>query len=240
MRTRTWTCILVIGGALLAGTLAWASIPGATSERVRANILHVCVDVEPGHRDYIVCDLQVGGDPLAPYTGAECIAEGLPAVCVMDFVPHARLRAKMTLVMDEDMTSSLGNPETVGTAILVEFALGGQRHLLAELFEGDKLGAWNEIGSEEEVFGAIGFETGDGGFQFIDGNLGPLAVEALALADEHFSANLTGSVPVITDISPVSVPLGSLKPLSNHSQNELGSTTRRRVTIEFARLRPLP
>ena len=152
----------------------------------------------------------------------------------MDFVSHARVRAKMTLVMDEDMTSSLGNPETIGTAILLEFALGGQRHLLAELFEGDELGAWNAIGSEFEVFGPIQFETGDGAFQFVDGNLGPLAVEVLALADAHFQrADLTGAVPVITAISP-----SSEKVLSDHSGDELASTSLRRVKIEFARLRP--
>jgi hypothetical protein len=233
VRTKLWICILVASGVVLGGALAWASIPGATSERVRANILHVCVDVEPGHRDYIVCDQQLGGEGTH-YTGAECLAAGLPAVCVMDFVPHARVRPKMTLVMDEDMTSSLGNPETVGTAILLEFALGGQRHLLAELFEGDDLGAWNSIGSEFEVFGPIQFATGDGSFQFADGNLGPLAVELLAVADAHFQGvDLIGTVPVITDIGP-----SSNKLMSDHSGDELGSTSVRRVTIEFARLRP--
>ena len=84
------------------------------------------------------------------------------------------------------------------------------------------------------MFGPIQFATGDGSFQFADGNLGPLAVEVLALADAHFQGvDLTGAVPVITDIAPSSDKL-----MSDHSGDELGSTSVRRVMIEFARLRP--
>jgi hypothetical protein len=194
----------------------------------------VCRDVEPSHPQYIVCNEQVGGDPGAPYTGSECEAAGLPPVCVIDFAAHAAIRAQMTLIMDEDVTSGLGNPDGLGTALVLDFRLGNRRHVLSEIFEGDKLGRWNPISDEGDLFFPIPFAVSDGeGFQLIDGNLAPLAVEVLAIADAHFRADLSDTLPLVIRADPVPGRVDS-----DHSGDELASATLQRVIVRFARLRP--
>ncbi len=217
---------------MLFGVAAWASIPGATPGKNAEGLLHACVDHEPGHPEYIVCDDQIGGQRDAPYTGAECTAAGLPPVCVIDFVDGARARGLLTLVSDETATGARA------TATF-RFRAGGVRHILADTFADDVLGNWNGITSilgEAAVFEQVPFEVAPHEYQYMTGNLGPMADEITAIVDAARPAvDLSGAVPVFVDMVPNP---DSLESDQSGFDEPLASVGRHRIELHFARLRP--
>lgn len=222
-----------IGVSLLTSGLvalpAFATIPGNIEDRAVDGLLHVCVDREPGHPGYIVCHEIVGDDPPA-YTGSECGFTKPGAHCTIDFVPKARIRAELLLTFDDTATDAFGDPDGVGSVVQLVFKLKGKKQLLSEVLATDTIGNWNPA---DEPIEFIEFTNADrSAFQFANGNLTALGDELRELADAAFKADLTGTVPVLTDI--VRAP----KLESDHSDDELASATRWRVVIEFARTRP--
>ncbi len=221
--------------AALAGVAAWASIPGNVDPRSFEGLLHVCVDEEPGHPQYIVCDDQAGGFPDAPYTGAECTAAGLPAACEIDFIPGAKANGLLTLIADDTPF-----PENPRTTILYRFRAGGAPHLVADTFDTDSLGNWNALnidGGEIAVFGNISTQdTSVTEFQFMDGNLSDLGDEITAIVDAaEPGIDLSGAVPVFIEATHRPDKLESDQ---SAFDQPLASLARHRMKVRFARLRP--
>ena len=109
------------------------------------------------------------------------------------------------------------------------FKLKGEKQLLSEVFATDTIGNWNPA---DEPIDFIEFTNADrSAFQFANGNLTALGDELRELADAAFKADLTGTVPVLTNI--VRAP----KLESIHDDDELASATRWRVSN---RVRPHP
>ncbi len=227
--------------ALLAGALValamnvGASIPGNVDERSYEGLLHVCVDKEPGHQDYIVCDEQVGGFIDAPYTGSECAAEGLPAVCTIDFIPRAKAVGPLTLIADDPIPASGENPRTT---ILFKFRAGGVRHLVSDTFDTDKLGNWNSLGIDGGEIVALGNistqDTSETEFQYAQGNLTDFADEVLRIVDAAKpQVDLSNAVAVFTEAEHRPDRLES-----NHQFDDLATVGKHQLRIEFARVRP--
>jgi len=208
---------------------ALATIPGNIEDRALDGLLHVCVDGEPGDPGHIVCD-EIEGDDPPVHTGSECAAAGFKAQCEIDFVPKARIRGELLLTFDDTATDAFGEPDGVGSVVQLVFKLKGEKQLLSEVFATDTIGNWNPA---DEPIDSIEFTNADrSAFQFANGNLTALGDELRELADAAFKADLTGTVPVLTNI--VRAP----KLESIHDDDELASATRWRVVIEFARTRP--
>jgi hypothetical protein len=210
---------------------ALATIPGNLEERAVDGLLHVCIDNEPGDPKYIVCDEteQVEDQPV--YTGSECAAAGLTASCTIDFVPKARVHGELLLTVDDTTLDAFGDPAGPGSVVELVFKLKGEKQLLVEVLATDTIGNWNPA---DEPIDSIEFTNADrSAFPFANGNLSALGDELRELADAAFKADLTGTVPVLTDIYRLE---GKLE--SDHSEDELASATRWRVVIEFARVRP--
>jgi hypothetical protein len=220
----------------LAGTPTAATIPGNIEQRAREGLLHVCVDGEPGDDGYIVCDEQVG-DSQSEYTGGECAAAGLAAICSIDFVPKARVKAKLLLVADSIKLDSNGVDQGAGAVIQLEFKLKGEKHLLVEVFDTTTLGNWNAIDPEALVFNAgIEFTNeGETAYQFANDNLTDLGITLREMANAALEADLTGTVPVLTDIVRQENKLES-----DHADpgDPIGSASRWKAVIEFVRVRP--
>ena len=225
----TRLAVTVIASGLVA-LPALASIPGNLEERAVSGLLHVCVDTEPGASKYVICNETEEIDDQPVYTGSECAAVGLPAQCEIDFVPKARIRAELLLTFDDTALDAFGNPDGVGSVVELVFKLKGKKQLLVEVFSTDTIGNWNPA---SEPIDFIDFTNADrSAFQFANGNLTALGDALRELADAAFKADLSGTVPVLTDI------VRREKLESDRSDDELASATRWRVVIEFARVRP--
>src|SRR4030095_12974558 len=110
---------------LLAPTApAGATIPGNIEQRANSGLLHVCQDVEPEDTDdYFVCDEQPGGDDEAAYTGSECVAQSLPPVCVIDFIPKVRIKGRLLLVNADQAFDSFAN-SSAGASLIPDIQTG--------------------------------------------------------------------------------------------------------------------
>jgi len=223
---KTLLLSLALSLALAAALPAAAGIPGGgTSIEVRANdvLLHVCARDET-----IVCVDRDASAFAEPFTGAECEAAGLDAVCVVSFVRGAGIRGTLEISADED----LGSGDIIATATY-RFRLGGQSHTLTESYPpGSRFGNWNPIETEDQVFEF----TGVG--QFLDGELQTVADEVTALLEAWLAKRkqeLPDGVLVLTRIER----LAGLD--SDHSEagvDPLGSAATYAVEFEFARVQP--
>ena len=227
----------LIGLALsFASSPALASIPGNIDQRAREGLLHVCVDNEPGDPGYIICDAQEG-DSQSSYTGAECAAAGLLPICELDFVPKARAKAKLLLIADDVTRDNNDNDQGPGTVVKLELKLKGGKFTLVEVFATDTIGNWNAIDPEALVFNAdIEFTNAtETAYQFANDNLTDLGIAIRDLADEALKADLSGTVPVLTDI--VRQEKKGESDRANPG-DPIGSASRWKVVIEFVRVRP--
>lgn len=233
---RTLSSGLIVLALAFAGTPAAATIPGNIEERAREGLLHVCIDGEPGDPGYIVCNAQEGDDQSV-YTGAECAAVGLHPVCAIDFVPKARIKAKLLLVADSVSRDADGVDQGAGTVVQLEFKVKGRKHLLVEVFDTDTLGNWNPINPEALVFNADIDFTNDTetAYQFANDNLTDLGAALRDLADAGLKPDLSGTVPVLTDIVRQDRKLESDRA---DPGDPVGSASRWKVVIEFVRVRP--
>ncbi len=228
---------------LLAATPGAATIPGNIEQRAYAGLLHVCEDEEPGDDGYFVCDEQPGGDDQAPYTGSECVAQSLPPVCVIDFIPKVRIKGRVTIVNDDAAFDSFGASREA-SALVIELKAGKRKATLVEIFDFTAIGNWNPFGEVEFNVAdpddlSIEFTNGAGtAFQFANGNLFEVGLELRALATQWFpkaAADLAGAVAVLTGLEPDSKrdPL-----VHDDSADTLASAATFKVVIEFARARP--
>jgi len=227
----------LIGLALsFAGSSALASIPGNMDQRAREGLLHVCADNEPTDPGYIVCNAQEG-DSQSPYTGAECAAAGLLPICELDFVPKARIKAKLLLIADDVTRDNNDNDQGPGTVVHLELKLKGGKVTLIEVFATDTIGNWNAIDPEALVFNADIAFTNDTetAYQFANDNLTDLGIAIRDLADAALKADLAGTVPVLTDIFRQS---GKGESDRANPGDPIGSASRWKAVIEFVRVRP--
>lgn len=215
-----------------------ASIPGNLEQEAYENLQHVCVDSEPGKGNYVACEEQEGGDPTAPYTASECAAAGLPAACVIDFVPKVRLKGKLLLALDDQAFDS-GGFSIEASGLVLELKKGRKKATFVELFDGSKLGNWNPF---DESFLAgdppvVTFTNVDEtAYQFAQGTLFELGLEIRELAASWFkNADLTDAVAVLTAIEAD----GKRPPLVHDAFDDpLASAASFKIVIEFARTRP--
>jgi hypothetical protein len=133
--------------ALALAAPAGASVPGNEDQIAREGLQHVCIDVEPGDAQYVLCDEQESGLG-SDYTGIECTNAGLPAACVVDYIPDTELTAQLFLIEDDDAEDSGGNFVDIA-GIVVEVKIKGKKHVLVDLFFGDfggtQIGNWNGL-----------------------------------------------------------------------------------------------
>ncbi len=227
-------CVLGLFFAAVA-LPAGATIPGNIDQRAREGLLHVCSDVEPEDLNYIVCDAQEGNDQ-SPYTGTECTAAGLLPVCELDFVPKARLKGKLLLIADDITRDENDNDAGAGAVIQIEVKAKKKKETFIEVFDTTTLGNWNAIDPESLVFAADIEFTNDSetAYQFANDNLTDLGLAIRDFADEVLKADLTGTVPVLTDI--VRTPKN--ESARADPSDPLASASRWKVVIEFVRVRP--
>lgn len=221
----------------LAGP-ALASIPGDIDQRARSGLLHVCVDTEPDDVDgYIVCSEQEGGDVEAPYTGSECVGQGLPAACVIDFVPKVRLKGTLLIVNDDTAFDSNDNTRAE-SAIVLALKKGKKKATLIDLYDDTAIGNWNGFTETFLVDDAIAIEFTNGtstAFQFANRSLEDLGLEVRDLAIQWFpNADLTNTVAVLKEI----VRDTKQDALVHDGVDTLASAASFKIVIEFARVRP--
>jgi hypothetical protein len=221
---------LAVALTLFLSAPVQAGIPlGGDSIEIRKNdqLLQVCADdptIECRERDL--------GAFAHPFTGSECEAAGLDAMCEIAFVKHSSVRGTLVLTADEDLDSG-----EIAVTLVYTFRLGAGRpvHVLTETYpDGSAIGNWNPLLSESEVFDA----TGVG--QIIDGTLEPFATELTRLLDawlEKRHRELPASVPVVVHIERVAPRFDS-----EHADDEdpLGSSATYRVDFRFARIQEGP
>jgi len=216
---------------------AGASIPGNIDQRAREGLLHVCTDTEPDDvDDYIVCSEQVGGDPQEAYTGSECVTAGLPATCVLDFIPKVKLKATLLLIKDEVAEDGSGG-SIEASGLVLQLKKGKKKATLIELFDGATLGNWNFF-PEDFLVNApvVEFTNVDQtAYQFANGTLFELGLDVRDIAAGWFpKADLSGAVAVLTAIAldPKSAPL-------DHDGGDLlASAATFKIEIQFVRARP--
>ena len=235
------TRLLVVPLALAALAVPGrASVPGNIPDLAYNGLVHVCEDNEPddGPDDYILCVEHEAGDPFQPFTGSECVAAGLPAVCVTDFVPKVRLKGKLTLATDEAALDGGSTPHIGGeTVVILELKKGAKKRTFIDLYDGTKIGNWNAYGGEAFLtgVGGIDFETA-GEFQFANQNIADLGLEIRDQAALWFpNADLSDAVAVITAIArdPKKDPIDE-----DQFEDKLASAAFLTITIEFARAVP--
>jgi hypothetical protein len=233
--------ILLAGLALapLAPSAGWATIPGNIEQVARSGLLHVCLDREPGADDYIICDEQPGGDDTAAYTGSECVAQGLPAACVIDFLPKVRLKGRLMLIND-DAAFDVFATQIEAAGIVLEVKAGKRRATLVEIFNQTAIGNWNQF--QESFFAgpaddplAIEFKNDAGtAFQIVYTNLFEVGIELRELATQWFpNQDFSQAVAVLTAIQEDKKG-GRLV----HDGDTLASAASFKIVIEFARVRP--
>ena len=77
---------------------------------------------------------QGGGADTDPYTGSECVTAGLPAACVVDFIPKVTLKGTLRLILDDQaLDQNLNTIEATG--VVVDFKKGKKKATLVDLFE---------------------------------------------------------------------------------------------------------
>jgi hypothetical protein len=216
---------------------ALATIPGNLEQEAYENLQHVCTDTEPNDvDDYIECIEQEGDVLTAPYTGSECVTAGLPAACVLDFIPKVKLKATLLLVHD-DTAEDGGGGSIPASSVVVELKKGKKKATLIELFDGASLGNWNSF---DEFFLVnapdINF-TNDGqtAYQFAGGTLFELGLEVREIATNWFpKADLSDAVAVLTAIAldPKRAPL------DHDDADLLASGANFKIEIQFVRTRP--
>jgi hypothetical protein len=225
--------------AALVPTAASATIPGNIEQVARSGLLHVCVDEEPGADDYIVCDEQPGGDDTAAYTGSECVAQGLPPACVIDFLPKVRLKGRLLLINDDTAYDVFAN-QIEAAGIVLEVKAGKRRATLVEIFNQTAIGNWNQF--QESFFAgpaddplAIEFQNDTGtAFQIVYTNLFEVGNELRDLATQWFpNEDFSQAIAVLTAIQEDKKG-GRLV----HDGDTLASAASFKVVIEFARVRP--
>ena len=221
--------------ALLWAAPAAASIPGNIEQVTREGLLHVCKDREPGDADYLVCEDVDAGFPETPYTASECVAAGLSSRCRIDFIPDVKVRARLSLVYDDQaLTSAFDTQEQ--TAVRLRLVLGDDRIVLFDLFEGTKLGNWNPMFAETNVFEAFDFTNADAtAYQFAYGNLADLGEAIVAAADDFFAADLSDTVPVLVKATKL---VSSDDSSHDAFDDPLASSGDWALTFKFARVRP--
>lgn len=228
---RNW---MVLGGlALFFGAVtAQASIPGNIEERSNNGLLHVCIDGEPGDVDYIICDEQLA-EAQQPYTGSECVAEGLPAVCELDFVPKVKIKGTVTIIYDEDPKDGNNNDVDEQTGLLLKLKVNKKQVRLYDLFDDSKLGNWNRPGHEAGLLaGNIQFtNSAMSAFQFSNGNLIDLGEKIVSIVDPAFPGkDLSETLPVVTWME-------RLQDDDASGEDPTASATTWKITLEFVRVR---
>ena len=85
------------------------------------------------------------------------------------------------------------------------------------------------------ILGPIPFTDATGSaYQFLEGNLSPLGLSLIALADAHFRrVDVSSTIPVVTSLTEIPKAADA-----DHGMDELASATQRRFTVQFARMRP--
>jgi len=225
------------GVALGLPVAALATIPGNLEQEAYENLQHVCTDTEPDDvDDYIVCIEQEGADPTAPYTGSECVTAGLPAACVLDFIPKVKLKASLLLLHD-DTAEDGGGGSIQASGALVDLKKGKKKATLIELFDGASLGNWNTF-DEFFLVNAPDIDfTNDGqtAYQFAAGTLFELGLEVREIAASWFpKADLSEAVAVLTAIQ-----LDPKRPALDHDDADLlASGATFKIEIQFVRTRP--
>jgi hypothetical protein len=221
--------------ALAFAASAQATIPGNINERSRGGLQHVCVDVEPGDADYVECEAQVGDVFDAPYTAEECTAAGLAGPCELDFVPRVRVQGKVTIVYDDTPRNGLDNTVDEQTGVVLDLKIKGKNVRIYELIEGSRLGNWNPIGSEANLFtgGIVYKNPSETAFQFANRNLTHLGRKIVAEVDPEYPlADLSETLPLVTFMERV----------ESHSIDASGddptaSATVWKIVLEFVRVR---
>jgi len=227
---RKW---MVLGGlALFFGAVtAQASIPGNLEERSNSGLRHVCIDNEPGDVDYIICEEQLAVFQ-EPYSGAECVAEGLPASCELDFVPKVRIKGTVTIILDDDPKDAGNNEVGEQTGLVLKLRVNKKQVRLYDLFEDSKIGNWNRPGGEAGLIGGNILYTNSAmtAFQFSNGNLIDLGEKIVSIVDPAFPGkDLSETLPVITLMEPLQ---------DDDASNDLtASATTWKITLEFVRVR---
>jgi len=233
IRFRTAFAAVVALGLPVA---ALATIPGNLEQEAYQNLQHVCTDTEPDDvDDYIPCVEQVAGDD-SEYTGSECVAAGLPAACVLDFIPKVKLKATLLLVQD-DTAEDGGGGSIQASGLVLELKKGKKKATLIELFDGATLGNWNGF---DEFFlvnaPVINFtNTEQTAYQFANGTLFELGLEVRDIAADWFrKADLSEAVAVLTaiELDPKRAPL------DHDDADLLASGATFKIEIQFVRTRP--
>lgn len=219
-----------------------ASIPGNLEQEAYENLQHVCTDSEPGKSNYVACEEQEAGDTSAPYTASECAAAGLPAVCVIDFIPKVRIKGSLLLTFDDQAFDS-GGTSIEASGLVLELKKGKKKATFVELFDGSKLGNWNPF---DETFLVPNLQgdppivtftnVDETAYQFAQGTLFELGLEVRELAASWFpKADLENAVAVLTAIEA-----DRKRPPLVHDafDDPLASAATFKIVIEFARTRP--
>lgn len=209
-----------------------ASIPGNIEERSNNGLRHVCIDGEPGDVDYIICEEQFDEAFQQPYTGAECVAEGLPAICELDFVPKVRIKGTVTIIYDEDPKNRNDFDVPEQTGLLLKLKVNKKQVRLYDLFQGSKLGNWNPIGNETGLTsGGINYTNiGMTAFQFANGNLVDLGEKIVSIVDPAFPGrDLSETLPVVT--------LMERFVDDDATEDPTATASTWKITLEFVRVR---
>ena len=215
----------------LAGA-AHASIPGNLEERSNNGLRHVCIDNEPGDTDYIVCEAQAA-EFQVPYTGEECAAEGLPPVCVLDFVPGVRVKATVTIILDDDAKDGGDNDVGEQTGLELVLKVKKKKYRLYDLFTGSKLGNWNSIGIEDGLLdgGIVYTNFGMTAFQFANGNLTDLGDKIVEIVDAAYETK------DLSETRPLTVFMERIENVDARGEDPTASAADWKVILEFVRVR---
>jgi hypothetical protein len=228
--------------ALALPAAVLASIPGNLEQRAYENLQHVCTDTEPDDvDDYIPCLAQEGDVDTAPYTGVECTAAGLPAECVIDFIPKVKLKGTILLTHDDQAFESTNTFSIQASAIVVELKKGKKRATFVELFDGSTLGNWNTfdetflLPADDGSLPIVDYTNAAGtAYQFAQGTLFELGLEVRDLAAAWFpKADLTDAVAVLT-----SIEADPKRKALEHDDDALASASGFKIEVQFARTRP--
>lgn len=230
------SALLALAASLTFATATHASIPGNIEQRARAGLKHVCVDGEFGDDGYIACVAQEGGDPSGVYTGSECVAAGLAAACVIDLIPRPILQGRLFLFADDDAEDNFGGFQ-ISAGFVLELKIKGKWRALVELFDGTRIGNWNEFDEffVTNVSGGIEFSNGAGVFQFANLNLTDLGLEIRDLATGAWpKLDLTDAVPILLAVTRDGEPA----PNDSSFGDLLASGASFELTLGFARVKP--
>ena len=241
-RTRS---IALAGLALAVAAFAFAapadaSVPGNEDQLARVGLQHVCIDSEPGDEDYVLCNDQEGGDPSGFYTGVECTNAGLPAVCVVDYIPKTQLAAKLFLIEDEDAQTNAGDSQSAAGFVL-EISIKGKKHVLVELFaggfDGTQIGNWNDLTEALLVDPNVNVDFSSAtNFQYANQSLQNIGLAIRDLAHAAWpTRGLDAAIPVFLGFDR-----GDSEQIVDRSEfgELLASGAPFDLTIGFARLRP--